>query len=45
MEMGLCLSVVASNGGTIVVADAHRGDGQRFIGHAGEIFTAFLELE
>src|SRR5206468_4308279 len=27
------------------IADAHRGDGQRFIVHADEKLTAFLELE
>jgi hypothetical protein len=27
------------------VADAHRGDGQRFIVRADEKLTAFLELE
>jgi hypothetical protein len=30
---------------TIFVADAHRGDGQRFIVRADEKLTAFLELE
>jgi hypothetical protein len=29
----------------IFVADAHRGDGQRFIVHADEKLTAFVELE
>jgi hypothetical protein len=27
------------------VADAYRGDGQRFVVHADEKLTAFLELE
>jgi hypothetical protein len=27
------------------MADAHRGDGKRFIVHADEKLTAFLELE
>jgi hypothetical protein len=27
------------------IADAHRGDGQRFVVHAGEKLTAFMELE
>ena len=27
------------------IADAHRGDGKRFIVHADEMLTAFLELE
>jgi hypothetical protein len=29
----------------IFVADAHRGDGQRFVVHADEKLTAFVELE
>ena len=32
-------------GRTIWIADAHRDDGQRFIVHAEEKLTAFLELE
>jgi hypothetical protein len=36
---------VGSNGRTIWIADAHRDDGKRFIVHAGEKVTAFLELE
>jgi hypothetical protein len=34
-----------SNGQTIWIADAHRGDGKRFIVRADEKLTAFLELE
>jgi len=34
-----------ANGHTIWIADAHRGDGKRFVVRAGEILTAFLELE
>ena len=30
---------------TIFVVDAHRGDGKRFVAHADERLTAFLELE
>ena len=30
---------------TIWIADAHRGDGQRFVVHADEKLTAFLELK
>jgi hypothetical protein len=30
---------------TIFVADAHRGDRKRFVVHAEEKLTAFLELE
>ena len=40
-----CVSTINSNGQTIFVADAHRGDGKRFVVHADEILTAFLELE
>jgi hypothetical protein len=38
------VSAVDSNGRTIFVADAHR-DGKRFVLHADEKLTAFLELE
>jgi hypothetical protein len=34
-----------SNGRTILIADAHRGDGQRFVVHADEKLTAFIQLE
>jgi hypothetical protein len=40
-----CVSAVDSEGRTIWIADAHRGDNQRFIVSAGEKLTAFLELE
>jgi hypothetical protein len=30
---------------TIFVDDAHRGDGKRFVVHADEKLTAFLELQ
>ena len=33
------------NGRTIFVADAHRDDGKRFVVHAEEKLTAFVELE
>src|SRR5712692_9061777 len=39
------VSGVDSNWRTIFVADAHRGDGQRFVVRADERLTAFLELE
>jgi hypothetical protein len=39
------ISGVGSNGRTIFVADAHRDDGKRFIVHADEKLTAFVELE
>jgi hypothetical protein len=40
-----CASAIDSNGRTIWIADAHRGDGKRFIVHADEKLTVFLELE
>jgi hypothetical protein len=40
-----CVSGVDSHGRTIFIADAHRGDGKRFVVHAGEKLTAFLKLE
>ena len=40
-----CVATVDREGRTIFVADAHRGDGQRFVVHADDRFTAFLELE
>ena len=33
------------NGQTIWIIDAHRDDGRRFIVHADEKLTAFVELE
>jgi len=39
------VSAVDSTGRTIFVADAHRGDGKRFIVRADEKLTAFVELE
>jgi hypothetical protein len=40
-----CVSAVDSCGRTIWIADAHRGDGKRFVVQADEKLTAFLELE
>jgi hypothetical protein len=39
-----CVAAVDS-GRTIYIADAHRGDGKRFVARADEQLTAFLELE
>jgi hypothetical protein len=39
------VSAVDSCGHTIWIADAHRDNGQRFVVHADEKLTAFLELE
>jgi len=36
---------VDREGRTMWIADAHRGDGKRFVVHADEMLTAFLELE
>jgi len=36
---------VDSNGQTIWIVDAHRDDGRRFIVHADEMLTAFVELQ
>jgi hypothetical protein len=44
MELG-CVSALDGEGRTIWIADAHRDDGNRFIVHADEKLTAFLELE
>jgi hypothetical protein len=40
-----CVSALDSEGRTIWIADAHRGDGGRFIVHADEKLSAFIELE
>jgi len=40
-----CMAAIDHEGQTIWIADAHRGDGKRFVVHADEKATAFLELE
>jgi hypothetical protein len=40
-----CVSAIDSNGRTIWIADTHRDDGKRFVVHAEEKVTAFLELQ
>jgi hypothetical protein len=40
-----CVSAVDAQGRTIWIADAHRGEGQRFVVNADEKLTAFMELE
>jgi hypothetical protein len=40
-----CVSAIDSNGRTIWIVDAHRGDGKRCVVRADEKLTAFLELE
>ena len=39
------VSAVDSERRTIWIVDAHRGDGRRFIVHANERLSAFVELE
>jgi hypothetical protein len=39
------VSALDHDGGTIWIADAHRDDGKRFVVHADEKLSAFLELE
>jgi hypothetical protein len=39
------VSAVDSKGRTIWIADAHRDNGKRFVVHADEKLTAFLDLE
>jgi hypothetical protein len=39
------VSAIDSNGRTIWIADAHRDDGKRYVVHADELLTAFVELE
>jgi hypothetical protein len=39
------VSAIDSNGRTIWIADAHRGNGKRFIVRSDEKLTAFFELE
>jgi hypothetical protein len=39
------IATVDREGRTIFVADAHRGDGKRFVVRADEKLTAFVELE
>jgi hypothetical protein len=39
------LSAIDCNERTIWIADAHRGDGKRFVVHSDEKLSAFVELE
>jgi hypothetical protein len=38
------VSAIDANGRTIWIADAHRDNGKRFVVHADEKLTAFVEL-
>ena len=40
-----CVATVDAHGRTIFVADAHRDDGKRFVVHADDKLTAFLNLK
>ena len=40
-----CISALDCEGRTTCVVDAHRGDGERFIVHADEKLSGFVELE
>ena len=40
-----CVSAIDSKGRTIWIVDAHCDDGKRFVVHADEKLTAFVELE
>ncbi len=40
-----CVSAVDSDGRTIWIVDAHRGEVKRFVVHADKLLTAFVELE
>jgi hypothetical protein len=40
-----CVATVDREGRTIWIADTHHRDGKRFIVHADEKLTAFMELE
>jgi hypothetical protein len=40
-----CVGIVDARGRTIVVADARREDGKRFVVRADEKLTAFVEIE
>jgi hypothetical protein len=42
---GAAVSTLDSHIRTIWIADAHRGDGQRFVVRADEKLSAFVELE
>ena len=40
-----CVATINPEGQTIFVADAHRDDGKRFVVHADEKLSAFVEVE
>ena len=40
-----CVATIDRDGRTIWIVDAHRGGGKRYVAHADEKLTAFMELE
>jgi hypothetical protein len=40
-----CVAATDSSGRTLWIAEVHRDDGKRFVVHADEKLTTFLELE
>jgi len=44
LERAVCIHLL-TEGRTIWIVDAHRGDGKQFVVQADEKLTAFLELE
>ena len=45
VRVGVASQQSILTGQRIFIADAHRGDGKRFVVHADEKLTAFLELQ
>jgi len=45
LKLELCRNCGFHRVNDLFVADAHRDDGKRFVAHADEKLTAFLELE
>jgi hypothetical protein len=45
MTRSVSVSLKIAAGRTIWIADAHRGDGKRFVARADENLTTFLKLE
>jgi hypothetical protein len=40
-----CVSAIDANGRTLWITDAHRDNGKRYVAHADEKLTAFVNLE
>jgi hypothetical protein len=43
--VGAGVSAIDYEGRTLWIADAHQGDGKRYVVHADEVLAAFFELE